>query len=56
MWQVTSFVPTRKFQTDQLRLLLLGKVGTAIDLGIIKPCFGDVGLAQVTPFWAYCFF
>lgn len=42
MWQMTSSVLTRKFQTDWLRLHFGGRL--KLQLGQ----FGDVGLAQVT--------
>ena len=34
---------------------VLGKFETTVRLGI-KSWFGDIGLAQVAPFWAACFF
>lgn len=38
-----------------LKTTFLEKVESRIRLGI-KPWFGDMGWAQVTPFWAYYFF
>ena len=40
---------TRQFQTDWLKVTFLQEVETAVRLGI-KSWFGDVGLAQGTPY------
>ena len=50
---MTSLEPTRKFQTDLVKITLLPEAETAIRLGI-KSQFGDIDLAQVTPFRTCC--
>ena len=45
------WVLTRKFQSDPVKITFLGEPETVIRLAI-KSWFADVGLAQVTPFWA----
>lgn len=41
--QITSLILIRKFQTDWLKILLLGEAETAVVLGI-RFWFADVGL------------
>lgn len=53
--QITSVVLTRTFQTDWLKITFLGEAETLVKLSI-KSQFGDLGLAQVTPFGDCCFF
>ena len=38
-----------------VKIPILGKVEITVRFGI-KSWFGDMGLAQVTPFWTCCFF
>ena len=54
MWQITSLV-LPKISDWKAGIPIPGKVETAIQLGI-RIQFGDVGLAQVTPFGACCVF